>query len=451
MNKSQAIESSVKVTTEIMSANPSALITLWELDITDLLTFGPALRGVLELRDRNVVVGPEHHIFRFHNNLFLTKNSISWKGNRYIPAPIAAEGFETSSKGTLPKPKLTLFASEDAIEEFSILKSQINLAELIGAKVTRIRTFAKYLDEENFRSAGFDIETSDVPEGFDPDPNAEFPRDIFYLDRKSRDTKQVLEFELSSSLDIENVKLPYRRVVQGTCQWQYRGEGCMYEYGGSAEISAIDPGNQYFAGKTVVVDVNGTEIDPSTQAQPVSRQQSVYSHIPYWQRNTLVEDLNFLWGNPQEVVGTMSNRNKDVHGYLGVTKLPIVAPPIANSNDELIFTIRNEDGLVIKAGLLEALPESEPELWSPDQEYQRSSMVFLQKDGVSYYFVAKQDVPRNVIPPNDSYWVQDECSKTIRGCALRWGRTYLTSLGMGHLIGDKMGNLPFGGFPAVNK
>jgi len=78
-------------------------------------------------------------------------------------------------------------------------------------------------------------------------------------------------------------------------------------------------------------------------------------------------------------------------------------------------------------------------------------MVFLQKDGVSYYFVAKQDVPRNVIPPNDSYWVQDECSKTIRGCALRWGRTYLTSLGMGHLIGDKMGNLPFGGFPAVNK
>jgi hypothetical protein len=78
-------------------------------------------------------------------------------------------------------------------------------------------------------------------------------------------------------------------------------------------------------------------------------------------------------------------------------------------------------------------------------------MVFLKKDGISYYFVAKQDVPRNVIPPNASYWIQDECSKTLRGCSFRWARAYLTSLGMGHLIGDKMGNLPFGGFPAVNK
>ena len=225
----------------------------------------------------------------------------------------------------------------------------------------------------------------------------------------------------------------------------------MYEYGGSAEISAIDPGNQSFAGKDAVEDADGVETDPIAWATPISRTQSVYDHIPYWQRTALVEDLNFLWGDPQETVGTMSNRTTAVHGPLGVSKLPIVAPPIANENDELIFTIRNEDGLVIQAGLLEALPESEPTLWSPDEEYQTSSMVFLKKDGVSYYFVAKQDVPRNVIPPNDAYWIQDECSKTLRGCAFRWGRSYLTSLGMGHLIGDKMGNLPFGGFPAVNK
>ena len=97
------------------------------------------------------------------------------------------------------------------------------------------------------------------------------------------------------------------------------------------------------------------------------------------------------------------------------------------------------------------LPESQPVLWSPNEEYPVSSMVFLQKDGVSYYFVAKKAVPRNIIPPNAAYWIQDECSKTLRGCAYRWGRPYLTSLGMGHLIGDKMGNLPYGGFPAVNK
>ncbi len=450
MNKNQARESTRKVTTEIMSANPSTLVTLWELDIRDLLTFGSGLRGVLELRDRNVVIGSDNYVFRFHNNIFLTKNHILWKGNKYMPAPIIAEGFETSSKGTLPKPTLSLFASEDVVEEFGILKSQIDLGELIGAKVTRIRTFAKYLDEDNFRQAGYDIETSDIPDGFDPDPNAEFPRDVYYLDRKSRDTLRSLEFELASAIDIENVKLPYRRVIQGTCQWQYRGEGCMYEYGGSAEITAIDPGNQFYAGKGgTVTNTDGDEF--SISDTPVTRQQSVYEHIPYWRRETLVTELNELYGDPQEVEGVMSNRSTAVHGHLGVSKLPIMAPAIANENDELIFTIRNEDGLVIQAGVLESLPESQPTRWDPEEEYQTSSTVFLQKDGISYYFVARQDVPRNVIPPNDTYWIQDQCSKTLRGCSFRWGRPYLTSLGMGHLIGDKVGNLPFGGFPAVNK
>ena len=434
MKKINAQESTVKITTELMSANPSTLITLWELDLSDILT-----SNILELRDRNVVVPIENRVFRFHNNIHITKSKIAWKGQSYIPAPILADGFETSAKGTLPKPRLTIYASEDAITEFSILKNQINLGELIGAKITRIRTFAKYLDEENFIAFPSHVtkgdiipaqphDEADVPDGFDPDPNAEFPRDIFYIDRKSQDTKQVLEFELSSAIDIENVKIPYRRVVQGSCQWQYRGEGCMYEYGGSKEIVAIDPNSW---------------VSLSTDYR-----SSVYNHIPYWQRDEIVAELVDMYGLEER---TLSNRSDEVHGQLGTSKLPIMAPPIANNNDEIIFTIRNEAGLVLQAGLLETLPDSEPVPWNENDEYQSSSMVYLQKNGISYYFVAKSDVPRNTIPPNETYWIQDECSKTLRGCSLRWGRPFLTTLGLGHLIGDKIGNLPFGGFPAVNK
>ena len=439
MKKIDAQKSTVKITTELMSANPSALITLWELDLSDLL-----MSNVLELRDRNVIVADEFKVFRFHNNINLTTSKITWKGKTYIPAPILADGFETSAKGTMPKPKLTLYASEEAIAELSILKTHINLGELIGAKITRIRTFAKYLDEENFIAFGTTVakggtiaaqrkDEDYLPDGFDPDVNAEFPRDVYYIDRKSAETKQVIEFELSSAIDIENIKLPYRRVVQGTCQWQYRGEGCMYEYGGSNELIAIDPNSWV----SLATDYGA----------------SVYNHIPYWMRNEVVAQLKLQYGFEDEETGasTMSNRSDDVHGQLGTSKLPIVAPPIANSNDEIIFTIRNEAGFVLQAGLVESLPETQPVEWTEKEEYPVSTIVFLKKNGISYYFVAKQDVPRNTIPPNDIYWIQDECSKTLRGCSLRWARPFLTTLGMGHLIGDKVGNLPFGGFPAVNK
>ena len=63
MKKIDAQKSTVKITTELMSASPSAVVTLWEIDLSDLLT-----SNILELRDRNVIV-PEEFI-NFH--LFLS-------------------------------------------------------------------------------------------------------------------------------------------------------------------------------------------------------------------------------------------------------------------------------------------------------------------------------------------------------------------------------------------
>jgi len=60
------------------------------------------------------------------------------------------------------------------------------------------------------------------------DPSAEFADDVYYVDRKSRETRDVVEFELAASFDLEGVTLPRRQIVQNVCPWRYRGAECGY-------------------------------------------------------------------------------------------------------------------------------------------------------------------------------------------------------------------------------
>lgn len=60
------------------------------------------------------------------------------------------------------------------------------------------------------------------------DPTAEFPRDIYYVDRKSTETNQMVEFELAASLDLAGVALPRRQIIQNYCPWAYRSSECGY-------------------------------------------------------------------------------------------------------------------------------------------------------------------------------------------------------------------------------
>jgi len=100
--------------------------------------------------------------------------------------------------------------------------------DLVGAKITRKRTLAKYLDAVNFEG------------GVNPtaDPSAEFADDVYYVDRKSRETRDVVEFELAASFDLEGVTLPRRQIVQNVCPWRYRGTECGYT--GTVYLDAND-------------------------------------------------------------------------------------------------------------------------------------------------------------------------------------------------------------------
>ena len=184
------------ISTDIQKLSPSALIELFELDLTT--------RG--------------GGIFRFHAGTNELSQPVVWKGQQYTPMPVEVDGFDISGRGQLPRPKLRV-ANIDGVVSQALLED-----DLAGVKVTRRRTFARYLDAVNFP-------------GGNPtaDPTAEFPLDIFFIDRKSAETKAVVEFELASSFDVMGVKLPRRQIVQNACAWGYRSPECGYTGGPVAD------------------------------------------------------------------------------------------------------------------------------------------------------------------------------------------------------------------------
>lgn len=152
-------------------------------------------------------------ITRFHAGTNQLKVSVVWQGNTYSPMPVQAEGFEYTGKGKLPRPTMRI-SNVDGLMGAIVDAYD----DLIGAVVTRKRTFAKYLDAVNF------------PGGVNPsaDPSAAFPDDVYAVNRKSSHTKNVIEFELASSIDVQGVKLPRRIMVQNVCPVLYRGPECGY-------------------------------------------------------------------------------------------------------------------------------------------------------------------------------------------------------------------------------
>jgi lambda family phage minor tail protein L len=177
----------------------------------DLRSLNPS--SIIELFELNLPTGFKGDTIRFHNGLNELGTNVTWKGNVYNFFPIEASGFEFSGKGQLPRPTLRVANVSGLI---GTLVRDYN--DMLGAKVTRIRTLLKYLDAVNF------------PSGTNPtaDPNAELPRDYYYVDRKATENKLIIEFELAAKFDVSFVQLPRRQIVQNTCAWVYRGGECGY-------------------------------------------------------------------------------------------------------------------------------------------------------------------------------------------------------------------------------
>lgn len=189
---------------EVQKTETSEYIELWELDLTIF----------------------SDSIYYFTVNA-KESGDVVWNGNTYTPMDIEANGFEWD--GTrLPTPKLSFSLTNQVIRTFIL-----SYGDMLGAKVTRTRTYRKFLDGEPTAN-----------------PNEYFSKDVYIINQKTTENKFLVELELSSYLDQQNIEVPLRRTIT-FCPWKYRRyNGSGFDYIASDNACPYT-GTNYF-------DENGT-------------------------------------------------------------------------------------------------------------------------------------------------------------------------------------------------
>ena len=190
---------------ELQKINPSSIVELFQLELDT------AIHG-------------SNTKYYFHNGTNNNENSnVIFDNIEYTKMPIEADGFEFNGK-QLPRPRLTI---SNILGTFTTILLTLPQG-LEGAKVTRIRTLERYIDNTNFtggqillengsnilleNGSAIEMESGLNPFGT-PDPTATFPNEIYYIDRKVTENRDIIQFQLTASFDLDGVRLPKRQVL----------------------------------------------------------------------------------------------------------------------------------------------------------------------------------------------------------------------------------------------
>ena len=315
---------------DLQAIAPSAVIELYELEL-------------------NVLQHGVSDTYRFHSGTSLNASGqLTWNGNAYLRFPIEAEGFEYSGNGQLPRPKVRVSNILGTIT--AVILSLPKGIE--GAKFTRIRTLARYIDAANFPG-------SVNPYGT-PDPTAEFPREIFYVDRKVSETRDVIEFELAAVFDLAGVRAPKRQCIANICQWKYKSTECGWSPSASVSgtyVSKAISGKASTSGTTITLTSTahgfvvgdyayfdfpaktgttswlGTTLTINCTAHGFTNGSTVYLDVAW--PSALVPGIEDFQGNPPNgyyVIGSVTTNSfvvttatdsEQEAGYSGVIELPV--------------------------------------------------------------------------------------------------------------------------------
>ena len=145
----------------------------------------------------------------------LAAKSIWWQGQEYKAWPCEIEGIEKSTGGESAQPVFRVANLDGSVTALCLAYD-----DMLQAKVTIHDTLAQYLDARNF------------PGG---NPTADATQEklqVWYIDAKTSETSEVVEFALSSPMDLQGLMIPTRQ-LHSLCTWcirnKYRtGDGCDY-------------------------------------------------------------------------------------------------------------------------------------------------------------------------------------------------------------------------------
>jgi lambda family phage minor tail protein L len=327
---------------------------------------------------------PSEGYFRFHGSKNFNKNLI-FQGNQYIFIPCEFSSFESSSEGKQSRPSLKIANINNYFSK--ILKDR---NDLIGKKIFRKKILGKDLDLSNF--------TDDInPFGVSAF-NTYIANDKFIINLKTRENKEEVILELSTKIDIESLNLPNRKITNDTCGWNYRCFGCNYgntsNYAGpkinsSAPSLGLQPSSNYFKNASWLGD--NTSPDPG---------------VPIADEN----DKTFLGSYK-------ANLNNSTYNLSTLTYKGEWSPNVIYNIGDFVYV--------------------DP-IASIDIQSETTDTKYLIKPK-SFYVCISNDVLGKFPENNTNVWKQDKCSKTLRGCLLRF-QDFLSS---------NDGYLPFGAFPAT--
>lgn len=229
-------QSSADLTSHLQSIAPTEIIELFQLELN---------------ADQHGV----NQTYYFDGGRQNDGQGVIFGGQLYTAIPMEADGFAYNGQGSLPRPTLRISNLFSTIT--ALIATLPNGLE--GAKVTRIRTLARYIDDDNFIDEGevlllaqngnflttqsgdnFTAKISSGNPHGTPDSTAIFPKEIYYVDRKSAENRNLIEFELASAFDLAGVRAPKRQCIS-RCQWVYKSVECGYDptVGPGKEIDGV--------------------------------------------------------------------------------------------------------------------------------------------------------------------------------------------------------------------
>lgn len=231
---------SEKIAESLLDLQPTAVLTFWQLfydtvnESDNYFPFAPLTNGFN---------GP-----------------IVFNGISYSPIACEIEGITQNTLNRIDRPVIRV--SNEGFKMSQLLRRKNDFK---NARLVRIRTLLKFIDDVNFDSG-------QNPYGI-PDPNAELSRDTFIVYQKRGENKQIVELELSMPYDLASQTTPGRVILGRYCPFQYRGKGCNYcgppickdddssftvPFDGDYEISSSknlwSEGSTYQAGQAVYVE-----------------------------------------------------------------------------------------------------------------------------------------------------------------------------------------------------
>ncbi|CAN7255922.1 phage minor tail protein L [Pseudomonas brassicacearum] len=144
----------------------------------------------------------------------LPAKSIWWQGNEYAAWPVQIDGIGADSNGTASRP---VFMAGNVNGRITALCLAFD--DLLKFQLTVRETMAQYLDAVNF------------PDGNPTADPTQEALEIWFIDQKTGEDGEVVQWELSSPGEIDNHGLPGRQMTT-FCHWAmtggYRGPNCGY-------------------------------------------------------------------------------------------------------------------------------------------------------------------------------------------------------------------------------